>query len=331
MKTTVPLLITACVGILLVIAYFVPYFDRYADAATLHFNILAFFAFVLGGANLLHSHARKIAGQRPGWAYSAITVGAFAITLIVGLGKVGVTPRPGYQTDILRGGGGAVAYAQLRQRDGESRLDVRIYGGAANAEVPVVLGGRRIGMMALDAEGRTRRTITVPGEVAAQLEAQGSQPVPLELGGLVSGSLVAHSRFTGAFNQDGAAFQFIYQYAYLPLHATMFALLAFFIASASFRAFRAKNTEAVVLLVAATVILLGRTVLGSWLTGWLPSEGLLGRICSFFHLPNLSEWIMQELNKAGNRAIMIGVALGVAATSIKILLGIDRPYIEQRK
>ena len=36
---------------------------------------------------------------------------------------------------------------------------------------------------------------------------------------------------------------------------------------------------------------------------------------------------MQVFNTAGNRAIIIGIALGIASTSLKILLGIDRSYL----
>jgi hypothetical protein len=36
---------------------------------------------------------------------------------------------------------------------------------------------------------------------------------------------------------------------------------------------------------------------------------------------------MGVVNTAGQRAIMIGIALGVAATSLKVLLGINRSYL----
>jgi hypothetical protein len=36
---------------------------------------------------------------------------------------------------------------------------------------------------------------------------------------------------------------------------------------------------------------------------------------------------MQVFNTAGTRAIMIGIALGIASTSLKVLLGVDRSYL----
>jgi hypothetical protein len=36
---------------------------------------------------------------------------------------------------------------------------------------------------------------------------------------------------------------------------------------------------------------------------------------------------MSVFNTAGNRAIMIGIALGIVATSLKVLLGVDRSYL----
>jgi len=44
---------------------------------------------------------------------------------------------------------------------------------------------------------------------------------------------------------------------------------------------------------------------------------------------NLTVWIMDVPNTAGTRAITIGIALGVVATSLRILLGVDRSYLGQ--
>ncbi|MCA9072216.1 MAG: hypothetical protein KDA84_24990 [Planctomycetaceae bacterium] len=127
--------------------------------------------------------------------------------------------------------------------------------------------------------------------------------------------------WSGGFNDQGTAFWWIYEYLFKPLTATMFSLLAFYVASAAFRAFRAKNVEATLLLGTAFIILLGRTYVGVWLTDWVPDS------LSGLRIENLAVYIMQVFNTAGNRAIMIGIALGIASTSLKVLLGIDRSYL----
>jgi len=127
--------------------------------------------------------------------------------------------------------------------------------------------------------------------------------------------------WSGSEREIGSAFWWLYEYAFKPLTATMFAMLAFYVASAAFRAFRAKNIESILLLGTAFIILLGRTAAGPALTGWLPDA--LGGL----KLENLTVTIMQVFNTAGNRAIMIGIALGIASTSLKVLLGIDRSYL----
>ena len=106
----------------------------------------------------------------------------------------------------------------------------------------------------------------------------------------------------------------------------MFAMLAFYIASAAFRAFRAKNTEAIILLVTAFIVLLGRTYAGIVLTDWLPDY------LSFLRFERLTEdTIMNVFNLAGNRAIMIGIGLGIVSLSLKVLLGVDRSYLGSGK
>ena len=46
-----------------------------------------------------------------------------------------------------------------------------------------------------------------------------------------------------------------------------------------------------------------------------------------FYLPSIQEWIYYYPNVAGARAIMIGIGLGIFATSIRYILGIEKSYI----
>ncbi len=132
-----------------------------------------------------------------------------------------------------------------------------------------------------------------------------------------------HVRYpwSGDYSEQGSPFWWTYEYIFQPLLTTTFAMLAFYVASAAFRAFRAKNLEATLLLGTAFIILLGRTFAGAYLTGWIPDE------FSAFKIDQLTIYIMSIFNTAGNRAIMIGIALGIASTSLKVLLGIDRSYL----
>ncbi len=131
--------------------------------------------------------------------------------------------------------------------------------------------------------------------------------------------------WSGNYTAQGSPFWWLYEYVYQPLLTTTFAVLAFYVASAAYRAFRAKNLEAILLLGTAFLILLGRTSAGPALTNWLPES------LSFLKMDNLMVYIMSIFNTAGNRAIMIGIALGTISTSLRVLLGIDRSYLGSGK
>lgn len=224
MKRTVPLAITFIVGTVLVLADFIPHkpFGNLGDDFSLYFDIIAVFAFLLGGGNLIRVHLTKVNRKKEDWPFSLVTLGGFLVMLAAGIFKI-------------------------NNPDG------------------------------------------IEGDVAA----------------------------------FGSLFNDLYMYIFTPLQASMFALLAFFVGSASYRAFRAKNIEATILLIAAFIILLGRTPFGLWLTqdltgGW-----------SFLQIPTMANWIMDVPNLAGQRAIMIGIALGVISMSLRVILGVERTYLGQ--
>jgi hypothetical protein len=145
--------------------------------------------------------------------------------------------------------------------------------------------------------------------------------VGLGLYGAVSGEGIG-------FRADGSStpFKWMEDWFFRPLQATIFALLAFFMASAAFRAFRARNLEATILLVAAVLVMAGRVPLFEMLA--LPYPPLQPAAAEVSHaLGLLTEWIMDVPNSAAQSGIIIGAALGAAAMAIRIILGIERSYL----
>ena len=143
----------------------------------------------------------------------------------------------------------------------------------------------------------------------------------------------------------------------------MFSLLAFLVASASYRAFKIRNFEASLLLVSGVFLMIGRVPVGQLIPWWMSAEIyvflifalIAGKfnerkqmlVCLFismifvpliilyfnltdlalFKITDLQEWIMDVPATAGSRAIMIGIALGTIAQSYRIITGREKSIL----
>lgn len=123
---------------------------------------------------------------------------------------------------------------------------------------------------------------------------------------------------------EGAWFKWLFENVQVPLQATMFSLLAFFIASAAYRAFRARTLEATLMLVTAIIVMFARVPIGEFLWQRMPDS-----VVQLWSNPpgDISDWILNVPSMAARRGILLGVSLGAIATSLKIILGIERSYM----
>ncbi len=117
------------------------------------------------------------------------------------------------------------------------------------------------------------------------------------------------------------AWELVFNGIYAPLDATMFSLLAFFITSAAFRAFRIRSVEATLLMTTAFIVMIGLAPFGRTVTEWiLPVDGPLAS----FQADNLKDWVMKYLNTPMKRGILIGYQVGALAMALRIWLNLEK-------
>jgi len=386
MRREIPLLITAVLGVFVILSFFVPHPLVQDTTETLRnwFVIIAAFAIVLGMGNLIRVNLHRIKRRGEDWGFKIVTLvalfGYMAIGLVFGTGleikKSWLTRGLGLvetnRKDVLQG--------QLRlfsrQEEIARILDqgttdearataLKFEYGTDQAIGPAISSLVKLGaegVRALDARDLFRRIRQAEGEdepwprqiteLEGHLAVAGFRPLVLDrLGGddpefalrselefkLESAQDLIALGAAGIAGLDEASIRseleeianappkdsvnagnWVFKYMYSPLQATMFSLLAFFIASAAFRAFRMRTVEAGVLLTAGVLVMFGRVPLGQF--DWGITE-------TYFGFDTIMNWIMNVPMTAAMRGILMGAAMGVIVMGLKVILGIERSYM----
>jgi len=97
---------------------------------------------------------------------------------------------------------------------------------------------------------------------------------------------------------------------FVPLGSAMFALLAFYIATAAYRSFRIRSIESSLLMLTAVIVMLGQIPQGSL---YISSD-----------LPVLRLWLLKNISTPAFRAIFFGAAIAGLAMAIRIWLSLER-------
>ncbi len=127
-------------------------------------------------------------------------------------------------------------------------------------------------------------------------------------------SLLASFGLTLYEGLGGASTRWMMQYLILPVAGSLLALLAVTLAYASVNLLRRRGGLLSLLFFFSLLFaLLGVAA--------LPGVGNLP-----FLSDTLRPWIAQVPAAAGARGILLGVALGILATGLRVLMGTDRPY-----
>jgi len=342
LKRHIPLLIVIGVGLLTLFGHFInnTLIQSFVDKDALQwFDIIASFAMFLGALNMLKLQVIKIIKKQKNWQYSILAVVGFAFAIFAGFFYRGANfiTISGIQDENLSEV--AIIIAEELNETNSFNIENKIMASHDGYEIDklfITEGNAKLFMEKL-----------TPYVAAAELK----------------------SKSWGAHVQTkGSLFYWMFINIITPLGATMFALLAFFVASASYRAFRIRNFEATLLLVAGIILMLGRVPIGGLIPWWAVSIliifgigaiaapfikertillGIVGGGIVIFiitgtlmgwnqnppyllSIPVIQDWIFAYPAMAGSRALMIGISLGIVATSFRIIIGLDKSFLGEK-
>jgi hypothetical protein len=327
------------------------------EPAGIMLSVVGAFTVGLGIYSLCQVHGRNVARRRPGWHNSFAFFLAMLAMLVFGI-WVHYTPAPAAQAESAEQpapppgqeaaepgsiylNGNVVAGVSAVTRDGQPVVPLRAVveqaGGTVHwkpeeREAQALIADRRLAVTIDSTQARVdgeSRTMGFPAELQNDrtILPAGFLCDALGLSLQYAGEVVRISNLPPptppsppASTWPKSIYELLFSGLFMPLQAATFSLLAFYIASAAYRAFRIHTAEAGLMMAAAFIVMLAQVPVGQWLTHWLPTAGPL----AFFRLEALGDWIMSWLNTPAQRGIVFGIAIGGLAMSLRIWLSLER-------
>jgi hypothetical protein len=306
MKKELPVILGLLVGFFALLEFYIPH--HMVGAVREHVLdwglVLLAAAYIIGGINVLQVNVPKVRRREADWPYKIVLLAGAAVMATVGVAWHTFGGKPNTELEVVerQATGAPPGKALIIIQTGEGDALVKV-GELPDqpATTPAELGG----VVGFDVAPGTH-------PVRLHMKAQGYTEVTGDVEVKEGEVVTVRGTPTMMWGPEGRVFVWIYDHVFAPCNATMFALLAFFVVSAAFRAFRARNAEAALLLVSAVVILLGRAPMGRAIHPYLPE---------------LADWMLDIPNNAGRRAIMMGAAIGAIATGLRVILGLERSHL----
>jgi len=120
----------------------------------------------------------------------------------------------------------------------------------------------------------------------------------------------------GIINVRDTTFLWIYNNMTAPIGVALYSLTAFYITSAAYRVFRARNWNAAVLLVSAFAVFMMLIPIGAVI---------------FPPIVPIAEWLRSIPSSAGFRGMIIGVSLGIVGLGVRVFTGRQKEHMGIRE
>jgi hypothetical protein len=120
----------------------------------------------------------------------------------------------------------------------------------------------------------------------------------------------------GLMSVRNESFLWIYDNMTSPVGAALYSLTAFYITSAAYRVFRARNWNAAILLVCGFIVLAMLIPIGGMI---LPPVVPIG------------EWLRSYPSSAGFRGMIMGTSLGIMGLGVRVFIGRQKEHLGIRE
>lgn len=122
---------------------------------------------------------------------------------------------------------------------------------------------------------------------------------------------------------------FLFQGLLQQMDAAMFSIIAFFILSAAYRAFRARSVEATILLGTALIVILSLmgVIAYKWdeaVNGISGTDGLKHDVLQNLKISEIAKWLKGTFQTPAITGIKFGIGLGTLSMALRIWLGLEK-------